>query len=152
MVAGLATALAGFALSAATVQRVLELRGMVSPSGMQVTHPLLAGGILVAVGMFQFSKLKLKALMHCRGFARRRPPAGDFGTGLRYGGCCLVWCGPIFLLLFFAGVMNLYWLAILMAGVVVERLVPRGDSMGLGAGGVLMLWGLLFLISATGIL
>jgi predicted metal-binding membrane protein len=55
-------------------------------------------------------------------------------------------------LLFFGGIMNLYWILGLALFVLGEKVLPRGDLIGRGLGAGLALWGLLLLGSAVGIL
>jgi predicted metal-binding membrane protein len=51
-------------------------------------------------------------------------------------------------LLFFGGVMNLYWIAGLAVIVLLEKTLPAGGALGKLAGGLLMLWGATFLYQA----
>ena len=51
-------------------------------------------------------------------------------------------------LLFVAGVMNVLWVATLMAFVLIEKVAPRGDVVGRVAGVVLVLAGLMMLSQA----
>ena len=51
-------------------------------------------------------------------------------------------------LLFFGGVMNLYWIAGLAVIVLLEKTIPAGDTLGKVTGGLLMLWGTTFLYQA----
>jgi predicted metal-binding membrane protein len=44
-------------------------------------------------------------------------------------------------LLFVAGVMNLLWVAVIAALVLIEKVLPRGELVGRVAGGVFMLAG-----------
>jgi predicted metal-binding membrane protein len=48
-------------------------------------------------------------------------------------------------LIFVAGVMNLLWVAVITAFVLVEKTVLRGDLVGRVAGGVLVLAGIVLL-------
>jgi predicted metal-binding membrane protein len=54
-------------------------------------------------------------------------------------------------MLFFGGIMNLYCIAGIAALIVVEHWWSRGDSIGVGVGAVLILWGVLFLTAAVGV-
>ena len=51
-----------------------------------------------------------------------------------------------FRLLFYGGVMNLWWIAGLAAYVLFEKLVPGGHWIGRFGGAVLILWGVSVLI------
>lgn len=157
-VAGFLSVWGGFSVAATLAQWALEQHGMLSPTGLVVTHNILSGAILVAAGLYQFSRIKGVCLGHCR-HPRRCMPAvfrpgigGAFQVGALYGTCCIGGFGFLMTILFFGGVANLYCIGGIAALVLIEKLVPRGDSIGLGVGSVLILWGVLFLVSATGIL
>jgi predicted metal-binding membrane protein len=62
--------------------------------------------------------------------------------GLRHGSYCVGCCWVLMALLFVAGVMNLLWVTIIAALVLVEKVLPRGELVGRVAGGVLVLAGL----------
>ena len=51
-------------------------------------------------------------------------------------------------LLFFGGVMNLYWIAGLAVFVAIEKLLPAGDVVAKVLGMLFVLWGASFLYSA----
>ena len=51
-------------------------------------------------------------------------------------------------LLFFGGVMNLYWIAGLAVIVLLEKTIRAGDALGKVTGGLLLLWGATFLYQA----
>jgi predicted metal-binding membrane protein len=51
-------------------------------------------------------------------------------------------------LLFFGGVMNLYWIAGLAVFVLLEKTIRAGDTLCKVTGGLLMLWGVTFLHQA----
>lgn len=65
--------------------------------------------------------------------------------GLKHGGYCTVCCWILMALLFVAGVMNLLWVAVISAFVLMEKVMPRGDLVGRLAGGVLVVVGLVIL-------
>ncbi len=67
--------------------------------------------------------------------------------GLNHGGYCLGCCWVLMALLFVGGVMNLTWIALIAAFVLVERVMTRGMLVSRLAGGVLVVWGL-FLASS----
>jgi len=156
--AGYLAAWAGFALVATSAQWAMSVRGMMSARAMVVSSNVLAGAILLAAGLYQFSQLKHGCLSLCRHPTRRlsdqyrRGFAGAFLMGLEHGAYCLGCCWFLMLLLFSGGVMNLYWVVGIALLVLVEKAVPRGESIGLGVGSVLILWGILFLVSATGVI
>jgi predicted metal-binding membrane protein len=117
---------------------------------MAATSPLLAGDVLVAAGVFQWTPLKRACLAACRSplsflmTGWREGRGGALVMGLRHGLHCLGCCWALMALLFVAGVMNLLWVAAIAVSVLVEKVVPRGDlvgriaGLGLVAAGVLL--------------
>jgi len=132
-----------YSVVAALAQAGLHAAALLSP-GMASTSPLLAGGLLVAAGVFQWTPLKRACLAACRSplsflmTAWREGRGGAFVMGLRHGLYCLGCCWALMALLFVAGVMNLLWVASIAMAILVEKVVPRGDLVGRLAGVVLV--------------
>lgn len=68
--------------------------------------------------------------------------------GLRHGAYCLGCCWVLRALLFFGGLMNLYWIAGLPAFVLLEKTVPHGQWLSRAAGVVLLGWGAVLAVRA----
>jgi predicted metal-binding membrane protein len=118
-----------FSAIAVTVQWQLERIALLS--AMMLTKSMLLGAwLLIGAGVWQFTPLKHACLMHCRSPAEflthhwRKTRAGAFQMGVRHGAYCLGCCWMLMLLLFYGGVMNIYWIAGLSILVVVEKIVP----------------------------
>jgi predicted metal-binding membrane protein len=79
----------------------------------------------------------------------REEHSGALIMGLRHGMYCVGCCWFLMALLFVAGVMNLLWVAVIAAFVLVEKVVPRGDLVGRVAGVVFVLAGLVMLGQAS---
>jgi predicted metal-binding membrane protein len=113
----------------------------------------LAGAFFIAAGAYQFTPLKHACLTKCRHpmpyFLARwtESPIGVFRMGAEQGLACLGCCWAIMLLAFVAGAMNLTWMALIGAVMILEKILsdPRGLTIGLGVGfiaaGLLMLTG-----------
>lgn len=135
-----------FSVLAAVLQWILHARALLSPM-MTGTSPFLGGGLLVAAGIFQFTPLKNACLAHCRSpldFLMtdwREGKAGAFLMGLKHGAWCAGCCWILMLLLFVAGVMNLFWIAVITVFVLVEKMAPKNGWIGKSTGAVLVLWG-----------
>ena len=71
---------------------------------------------------------------------------GAFTMGLEHGLFCLGCCWVLMGLLFYGGIMNLWWIAGLAAYVLFEKLTPAGHWVGRFGGVVLILWGVSILI------
>lgn len=141
-----------FSLIATYAQWLLELASLASAHTMTVTSERLAVAILLAAGLYQFTPLKRACLRHCREPIRfltenrRSGKCGAFTMGAHHGLFCLGCCWFLMLLLFFGGVMNLYWIGGLAIFVFVEKVVPQGHWLGyvVGAGLLMASAGLFF--------
>ena len=69
--------------------------------------------------------------------------------GLEHGLFCLGCCWVLMTLLFYGGVMNLWWIAGLALYVLLEKLAPAGPRLGRYTGGLLIVWGLWVLVAAV---
>ena len=67
---------------------------------------------------------------------------GAFIMGLKHGAFCTGCCWFLMGLLFVAGVMNVWWIAILAVFVLLEKVAPRGLFVGEAAGILLVVWGI----------
>ena len=152
--AGYLAVWAAFSGAATLLQYGLEQAALLSPM-MQTTSRVLAGGVLVAAGLYQWTPLKQSCLRHCRSpmdfvLLHWRPGArGAFAMGLRHGAVCVGCCWLLMLLLFVGGVMSLAWIAGIALFVLVEKLSPAGHWLGCGAGVLLVAWGGAVLLSAA---
>ena len=137
---------AGFSALAAIAQWLLHAKALLSPM-MVSASPWLGGSLLVLAGMFQWTPLKSAYLAHCRSpldfllTGWREGNWGAFSMGLRHGAYCIGCCWLLMALLFVAGVMNLWWIAVLAVFVLIEKIVPRGLLLGKIAGALFVTWG-----------
>jgi len=134
-----------FSAVATTAHMTLQQAALVSPM-LRVTSGILAGLLLIAAGIYQFTPLKAACLRHCRSpiqfFTRHWRPgtAGALRLGVLHGGYCLGCCWVLMGLLFVGGVMNLWWVAALAVFILVEKtafLGAWGGRMASGTGLVL---------------
>jgi len=136
-----------FSLAATALQWGMEAGRLMSPM-LQTTNVWLSSGILVAAGAWQLTPLKSVCLRHCRtpiGYLVTRWRSGWWGAfrmGLGHGAYCLGCCWFLMALLFFGGIMNLYWIVGLSAFVILEKTVPLGHWLARATGVVLLGWGL----------
>lgn len=137
-----------FSAGATVLQWSLERSGLLSAM-MATTATWLGAAILIGAGLWQFAPLKHICLRQCRspiGFLTTRWRAGREGAfrmGLEHGAHCLGCCWFLMALLFFGGVMNLWWIGGLSAYILMEKLMPLGHWVGYVAGVGLILWGAL---------
>ena len=143
----------GFGAVATALQWGLESARLLSPMLVTTNH-WLGAGILVTAGLWQLTPLKAMCLRHCRtplGFLIGNWRAGRLGAlrmGLEHGAFCLGCCWFLMALLFFGGVMNLYWIAGLAVFVLLEKTIPHGHWLGSMAGIGLVAWGIGLAIQA----
>jgi predicted metal-binding membrane protein len=135
-----------FSAAATAAQWALHATALLSTQ-MVGTSPALGGAILVAAGVFQLTPQKQACLAHCRTPLTfimtewRDGPAGALRMGLRHGTFCLGCCWILMLVLFVTGVMNLLWVGLLTAFVLLEKLAPAGPWWGRVGGLLLIGWG-----------
>lgn len=152
-VAGYLLVWGGFGAAATALQWGLESVRLLSPM-LDTTNRWLGGGILIAAGAWQLTPLKAVCLDHCRtplGFliGHWRPGRlGALGMGLVHGAYCLGCCWFLMALLFFGGVMNLYWITGLAIYVLLEKTIPHGRWLSQAAGIALVAWGIALPIGA----
>jgi predicted metal-binding membrane protein len=145
---------ATFSLVAAALQFGLEQAALMSPM-METTSIVLAGAVLIAAGLYQWTPLKQFCLRHCRSpldFLTthwRVGVRGAFVMGFRHGAYCVGCCWLLMLLLFVGGVMNFAWIGGIALFVLIEKLGPAGHWIGRGAGVLLVAWGAATLYSIT---
>jgi hypothetical protein len=122
---------------------------------MVTTSYWLGGAILFAAGLWQLTPIKGICLRHCRspmGFlvqSWRPGRGGAFRMGLEHGSFCLGCCWFLMGLLFFGGIMNLFWIIGLAAFVLLEKTVPMGSWIGRIVGVGAAAWGVLLLATTT---
>lgn len=126
----------GFGIFAALVQT--------SAQGLFSGAALAGGAVLVAAGVFQFTPLKHACLSRCRspqGFFMtewREGARGAVWMGVKHGAYCLGCCWLLMSVLFVTGAMSIFWMALLAAYVLVEKVAPAGIWLSRAAGLVLV--------------
>jgi predicted metal-binding membrane protein len=112
---------------------------------------LIAGGVLVTAGAFQFTKLKDACLEECRHPAMflmrgyRQGTGAAFRLGREHGVFCLGCCWALMLVMFAAGFANLLWMALLAAVTAYEKVGLHGRALTPALGAALLGWGALVL-------
>ena len=125
-VAGYLVVWAAFSVVATGLQWVLDRLGLMAMD-MRLANPGLAGTLLVAAGLYQFTPIKRACLKHCQSpvlylSTNWRPgTSGAFLMGAHHGVYCLGCCWVLMALLFVGGIMNLLWIAGLAIYVAIEK-------------------------------
>jgi predicted metal-binding membrane protein len=97
--------------------------------------PLIAGGAIVAAGLYQLTPLKRVCLRHCRSplhyvLGGWRPGRrGALAMGLEHGAYCVGCCWGLMLLLFALGVMSIVWMLVVASLILVEKTFPHGNRL-----------------------
>lgn len=137
-----------FSVVAALAQRTLDQASLLS-STMASNNSRLGGALVLAAGIYQFTPLKQSCLRNCRSPAeflshhwRGGGAVGALRLGARHGLYCLGCCWVLMGLLFVVGVMNLIWVALIAAFVLIEKTLSFGRLGGGVAGVGLVLIGL----------
>ena len=136
----------GFSLVATIVQFSLDRAGLLS-ADMTSASTTLAGLLLIAAGVYQWTPWKQACLVQCRSPADlltrfwRQGRFGPLRAGAMHGLFCLGCCWLLMVLLFVGGLMNLLWIAALALLVLIEKLPPVGSRVPRLTGIALIVWG-----------
>jgi predicted metal-binding membrane protein len=95
--------------------------------------PWVAGAALAAAGVYQLTPLKAVCLRHCRSplhflMHHRRGSLGAVRAGLGHGCYCVGCCAGLMLALFALGIMSVFWMAVGAVVILVEKLLPGGET------------------------
>ena len=141
-----------FSLVAVAIQLGLDRAALLSPM-MSMTSRSVAGSVLIAAGVYQWTPLKQACLRRCRSPLEflmtewREGRKGALIMGLRHGAYCLGCCWMLMLLLFVGGIMNIVWIAGIAMFVLIEKVAPAGHWIGRVAGAAFVVWGTAILVS-----
>jgi predicted metal-binding membrane protein len=101
--------------------------------GWDRAGPYVAGGALIAAGLYELTPLKDVCLRHCRGPMHfvlghwRSGRLGAFAMGVEHGGYCVGCCWGLMVALFALGVMSLFWMAVVAAMIFAQKILPGGE-------------------------
>jgi predicted metal-binding membrane protein len=119
---------------------------------MRFSSAALSGTILVLAGIYQWLPIKNMCLSQCQsplGFLStrwREGARGGLAMGLDHGLFCVGCCWLLMAVLFVVGVMNLIWVAVLAALILIEKLATRGALVGRAAGLAAAVWGVYLIV------
>ena len=103
--------------------------------GWDAQGPLIAGGAIVAAGIYQLTPIKRVCLRHCRSPLHyvlggwRNGAGGALRMGLEHGAFCVGCCWGLMLILFAIGVMSIVWMLVVAALIFAEKVLPFGDRL-----------------------
>ena len=146
VLAGYSLVWVGFAAAIATVQLGLLFGGVIDMLGIAKSH-WMAGGLLLVVGLFQFTRAKEICHGVCHSPAMyylghwRTGLTGGLRMGLGLGAFCVGCCWGFMVLGFVGGVMNLAWMGLATLFMVLEKLPQIGHVVTKPMGFVLIIAG-----------
>jgi len=142
-----------FSAAAALGQLELHRTALLS-DGMRLHSTVVAGVLLLIAGAYQWLPVKNRCLVACQAPLAfltqhwRTGVRGGFSMGARHGAFCVGCCWLVMLLLFVLGVMNLLWIAILAAVVMIEKLSSHGRTAARVFGLAAASWGIYLLVGS----
>lgn len=142
-----------FSVAATLAQWGLDRASLLSPL-MMSNSPVIGGALLLAAGLYQLTPMKTACLRHCRSpvhfiaNAWRPGCLGAIRMGFEHGAYCLGCCWILMGLLFFGGVMSIWWIGGLTLFVLLEKVMPFGILGGRILGSLAAIWGVVLLIRA----
>jgi predicted metal-binding membrane protein len=107
----------------------------------------IAGGVIVAAGLYQFTPLKQACLRKCRDpfmfllTSWRSGRLGALRMGVKHGIWCVGCCWALMAALFALGVMSIGWMAFIAALIAIEKLLPWRRVANLGVAVLLLVLG-----------
>ncbi|UCC13506.1 MAG: DUF2182 domain-containing protein [Gammaproteobacteria bacterium] len=143
---GYLVAWGGFSIAAVVLHYLLEQAGLLSMR-MASAADWLGAALLIAAGVYQFTPLKDACLRHCRSpiafiAEHWRPgPSGALRMGIYHGAYCVGCCWVVMGLLFYGGVMSMWWIVGLAALVLLEKVLPIGRGIASLSGVGFLVWG-----------
>jgi predicted metal-binding membrane protein len=143
---------AGFSFLVSFLQWWLHNNALLTSVGASNSY-LFSGVLLLAAGIFQWSKIKQACLRFCRNpfnFLMANWKEGIPGAlhmGIKHGLLCTGCCWALMLLMFVGGVMNLLWMIVITAIILIEKMAPRGDIFAKAVGVAMAATGIYFIIT-----
>jgi predicted metal-binding membrane protein len=89
--------------------------------------PWLAAAAVLLAAVYQFTPLKDACLRRCRSPLGSLMRRGSVRAGLEHGAFCLGCCWALMLALVALGIGSMFWMAVVAAAILVEKLAPRGE-------------------------
>jgi predicted metal-binding membrane protein len=86
----------------------------------------VAGGLIVAAGIYELTPLKQFSLDRCRS---PQSSASPLRSGLAHGVYCVGSSGGLMVVLFALGVMSLLWMAVVAAAIFAEKVLTQGPRL-----------------------
>jgi predicted metal-binding membrane protein len=95
--------------------------------------PYVAGGAILAAGIYELTPLKSHFLRHCRSpheyVKASEGSLGPMRIGVANGLHCIGCCFGLMVVLFALGVMSIVWMAVVASVIFGEKVLPNGDRL-----------------------
>ncbi len=154
LIAGYMSVWASFAVLATIAQLVLIQMSQIT-EGLVLKSPYLGAGVLAVAGLYQFTSFKTACLTKCRTpfpfFMANWSDkvSGVFRMGVRQGVVCVLCCWALMLVMFAAGLMNVFWIIVLSVIMLAEKVLPRPMLVVRISGGLFLIWAVGLLTAAV---
>jgi predicted metal-binding membrane protein len=95
----------------------------------------VAGGAIIAAGLYELTPLKSVCLRHCRTPLHfvlghwREGRLGAMRMGTEHGAYCVGCCWGLMVVLFALGIMSLTWMALVAALILAQKVLPYGERL-----------------------
>ena len=135
-----------FSLCLTIIHILLQKLNILNPSSLSVGY-IIGGVLFLLAGVYQMTPFKEVCLKYCRNpidFLSGQKIFNNFGAlylGLKHGIFCVGCCWVLMLLLFYSGVMNIFWIAGLSLYIMVEKFIILGKKFNFFSGLLLILFG-----------
>jgi predicted metal-binding membrane protein len=88
--------------------------------------PYVAGGAIVAAGLYELTPMKRLSLRRCRSTPH---DSNALRSGYAHGLDCVSCSGALMAVLFAMGAMSLLWMAVVAVAIFAEKVLPRGPRL-----------------------
>ena len=135
-----------FSLCLTIIHILLQKLNILNPSSLSVGY-IIGGVLFLLAGIYQMTPFKEVCLKYCRNpidFLSGQKIFNNFGAfylGLKHGIFCVGCCWVLMLLLFYSGVMNIFWIVGLSLYIMVEKFIILGKKFNFFSGLLLILFG-----------
>jgi predicted metal-binding membrane protein len=110
--------------------------------------PYVAGGVILAAGLYELTPLKRFCLRRCRNPHTEGPA---FASGLTNGLHCVGCSGGLMAVLFALGVMSVTWMVVVAGVIFAEKVLPHGLSLSRAVAVTLIALGIWVAVSPSSV-
>jgi len=141
-----------FSFFATIIHVFLEFFKILSPTSLSVGY-FYGGFLFIVAGIYQITPLKYACLRYCRnpveilGGKNIFNNLSAFYIGMKHGIFCVGCCWVLMLLLFYVGIMNIFWIIGLSSYMMVEKYFFQENKFSFFTGLILIFWGIGILYS-----